>query len=111
MKTTLSGTLTLLGVAMLVLSVYQFNQYLVQQASAEPSLKQLEKQQAQLQALGPEYANSANIEETRQIVVAAQNALLQSIIIDLILGLLLLAGGFALAPKETAHVHHENHTH
>ena len=106
MKSTLSWTLTLLGVAMIVLSVYQFNQYLVQQATVQPSLAQLE--QLDQGSLG-----GVNIEQTRELISAASTALIQSVVLDLILGLIFLSGGFWLAPKETAahHSHVENHSH
>ncbi len=99
MKSTLSWTLTLLGVAMIVLAVYQFNQFMVHQATVMPTLDQLEK-------LG------AVTDGQRELAEASANALIQSVVLDLILGLLFLAGGFWLAPKETAHHHAiDNHSH
>ncbi len=102
MKSTLSWTLTLLGIGLVVLSVYQFNQYMVQQATVQPSLAQLE--QLDQGSLG-----GVNIEQTRELISAASTALMQSVVMDLILGLLFLAGGFWLSPKET--IHHESHGH
>lgn len=99
MKTALSWALSLLGVAFVVLSVYQFNQYMVQQATVQPSLAQLEQ-------LGAGNLGGVDLQQTRELIQATSTALMQSIVIDLILGLLFLAGGFWLAPKETSHSHH-----
>ncbi|MBI2445534.1 hypothetical protein HYV43_04055 [Candidatus Micrarchaeota archaeon] len=98
MKTNLSWALTLLGIAMLVLSVYQFNQYLVQQATVKPSLEQLEQ-------LGSGNLGGVDLQQTRALIEASSTAMIQSIVLDLILGLLFLAGGFWLAPKDAHHVH------
>ncbi len=98
MKSTLSWALTLLGIAMIVLSVYQSNQYMVQQATVKPSLEQLEQ-------LGAAGGGSVDLEQTRALIEASSNALIQSIVFDLILGLLFMAGGFWLAPKDAHHGH------
>jgi len=98
MKSTLSWALTLLGIGLLLLATYQSNQYLVQQATIKPSLEQLE----QLGQLG---SGSVDLQQTRALIEASSTAMIQSIVMDLILGLLVLAGGFWLAPKDAHHGH------
>lgn len=93
MKQLLSYTFVLLGVGLLILGVYQANQYLVQQATIEPSLKQLEQ-------MGDASLSGFNVEETKALLTASTNALIQGILIDLVLGLLFLAAGIWIAPGE-----------
>lgn len=98
MKSNLSWALTLIGIGLIVLSVYQFNQYLIQQATVGPSLKQLEQ-------IGSGGLGGVDLQQTRDLIEASSTAMIQSIVLDVILALLFLAGGFWLAPKETAHTH------
>ncbi|MBI5225678.1 hypothetical protein HY994_00375 [Candidatus Micrarchaeota archaeon] len=97
MKSNLSWILSLLGVALVVLSVYQLNQYLVQQATVAPSLAQLEQ-------LGNNNLGGVDLQQTRDLIAASSTALMQSMVMDLVLGLVFLSGGFWFAPKE--HEHH-----
>ncbi len=101
-KSALPLSFILLGVLMIALSVSQANQYFIQQATIEPSLQQLE----QLGDLG-----GVNVEETRQLLGASLNAIIQTILMDLILGLIFLVAGFWLLPSEKAHAHHSHGLH
>lgn len=96
LKPLLSWTLILLGVGSLLLGLYQVNQYLVQQATIEPSLKQLEQ-------LAQSGLSGTDLEQTRQLLAASTTALIQSMLVDVILGLLFLVAGFWLAPTHSSH--------
>ncbi|MBI4360368.1 hypothetical protein HY572_01195 [Candidatus Micrarchaeota archaeon] len=94
----LSWTLILLGVGSLLLGLWHANQYLIQQATIEPSLQQLE----QLEQAG---LAGTDLEQTRQLLAASTTALIQSMLIDAILGLIFLVAGFWLTPTHSAHNH------
>ncbi|HLD75895.1 MAG TPA: hypothetical protein VI874_02665 [Candidatus Norongarragalinales archaeon] len=96
MKQSLSHGLVLLGVALIALGIYNANQYWVQQATIAPSLAQLENAGTGLQGF--------DLDQTRQLITASTNALLQMFLTDLILGLLLLSAGIYISPQER-HAH------
>ncbi len=96
MKKYLSYALILLGVGLLVLGVYHANQYWVQQATIAPSLDQLEK-------LGGAGTAGFDVEQTKALLSASTNALLQMFLVDAILGLLLITAGLWMAPEKHAH--------
>lgn len=93
MKNLFSYALVLLGVGLLVIGVYNANQYWIQQATVQPSLQQLEK----LDTTG---LTGVSLDETKQLLTASMNALLQMTLVDVILGLVFLVAGFWTMPSE-----------
>ncbi len=84
---------------MFTLAVYQANQYIQVSAALGPSLAQLN----QLGAAGAEAlgVDQTQLESTKQLLSGTTNALMQSILLDFVLGIIfLMAGYFTYGHKE-----------
>ncbi|SRR3989338_6290770 len=99
MKKIFSQFLMIMGALMFTLAVYQANQYMQVSAALGPSLAQLN----QLGTLGAEAAgmDAAQLESTKQLLSGTTNALLQSVLLDFVLGIIfLMAGYFTYSHKD-----------
>ena len=99
MKKILSQFFVMMAALMFTLAVYQANQYIQVSAALGPSLAQLN----QLGALGAEAAgmDAAQLESTKQLLSGTTNALMQSVLLDFVLGVIfLMAGYFTYGHKE-----------
>jgi len=96
----LSKAALLLGVLFVSLAVYQFNQYYATGVQASATVKLLEQQFATLQeASGVNPA--AAIEQSKAVISETQSAYLNSGVIDLIAGLILLVLGTLYYPERS----------
>ncbi|MEM4255136.1 MAG: hypothetical protein QXR53_02285 [Candidatus Norongarragalinales archaeon] len=99
MKKIFSQFLVIMAALMFTLAVYQANQYMQVSAALGPSIAQLN----QLDALGGEAlgVDASQIESTKQLLSGTTNSLMQSILLDFVLGIVfLLAGYFTYNYKE-----------
>jgi len=99
MKKPIAQVLLAFGTLCFFLALYQFNQYYAAQAAIGPALSQLDQLSATggLEAAG---LSASDLEGTRQTITATTSAMVAAIIIDVVLGLVFLAAGFMLYPKE-----------
>ncbi|OIO26477.1 hypothetical protein COX85_00280 [Candidatus Micrarchaeota archaeon CG_4_10_14_0_2_um_filter_55_9] len=87
-----------LGVGMLLLGAYQFNQYWATQAVVGPQLAQLEEiDPASLELLG---LDAAYLESVKESVSVTSAVLLQTALADAVLGAIFVFAGVSLSPKK-----------
>ena len=89
-----------LGIALLVLTVYQFNQYLTTTAALNPSLAKLNELGADTASLATLGISASDLESTKGLLTATTSAMVMTIALDLVLGIVFLAGGIYLSPKK-----------
>ena len=100
-KKALFGFVALLGVLLLFLAVYQANQYWTTKAALEPTLKQLDELAALPAGTLAELAmTSADVLEQKQQLLSAADSILQTVLVDFVLGVLLLFVGLLYYPRE-----------
>ncbi len=90
-----------LGIMLLVLSAYQFNQYWSAKVVVEPSLEQFDEL-AELDAgtLASIGMDAASIQSSKQTVVAGLDALLHTALFDFVLGAALMFAGISKYPTK-----------
>lgn len=94
----LSKAALILGVLMLALAAYQFNQYYATSVQAGATVKLLEQQFSSLQELGGTASSSA-LEQSKAVIAETQAAYLNSGVVDLIAGLILVILGVLYNPE------------
>ena len=99
MKKILSQFFILFAALLLTLSVYQANQYMQLSATIAPTLSQLN----QLGAAGAESLgiDASQLESTKQALTATTNSLMQSILLDFVLGIVFLLAGYFTYPERS----------
>jgi hypothetical protein len=99
MKKPIALVLLAFGTLCFFLALYQFNQYYTAQAAIGPALGQLDALTAAggLEAAG---LTAADLEGTRATITGTTNAMLVVMLIDIVLGMIFLAVGFSIYPKE-----------
>ena len=102
MKKILSQFLILLSALLFTLAVYQANQYLQVSATIAPSLAELNRIAA---AGGAEAAgvDPAQLEQTKQLLTGTTNALMQAMLLDFVLAVVFLLGGYFSYNERGAH--------
>lgn len=103
-KKALFGFVALLGVLLLFLAVYQANQYWTTKVALEPTLQQLDELAALPAGTLAELAmTSAEVLEQKQQLLGAADSILQTVLVDFVLGVLLLFVGLLYYPRERSH--------
>ncbi len=95
----LSKAALILGVLLVGLAAYQFNQYYATGVQASATVKILEQQFSALQQAGGG-DSSAALEQGKAVISETQAAYLNSGVVDLIAGLILLVLGILYHPEE-----------
>ncbi|NYZ78025.1 hypothetical protein H0N96_01315 [Candidatus Micrarchaeota archaeon] len=90
----LSKAALLLGVLLMALAAYQLNQYYATGVQAGATIKLLEQQ---FSALGTDTDTSAALEQSKAVIAETQAAYLNSGVVDLIAGLILVVLGILYA--------------
>jgi len=100
MSKILFGGLALLGVLLLALSTYQFNQWWNTRAVAQSSLTQLDS--LSMETLASLGYGTADVASARNMLTGALDAMMQVALADLVLGVLLFTTGVSYYPREHA---------
>jgi len=100
------AAIAVLGVMLLALSAYQFNQWWNTRATLQPSLTQLDEIAGDAETLAALGLGAADVESTRSTMTGALDAMMQVALADLVLGVLLFAAGVSYYPREHAQGHY-----
>lgn len=100
MKKMLSQACVFLGIALVVLTVYQINQYMTTTAAIAPSIDKINQLAADPALLSSAGMTATDLESTKTMITATTGAMTTTILMDAFLAVVFLAIGLLTYPKK-----------